>query len=66
MVEGAVLERILVVVCTRLGRMEHCHMAVGMVAVAVLEADVMLVDSLVIAGDMAGGVAQDHNVRSGS
>jgi hypothetical protein len=65
MVEGVVLGRILVVVCSRLDRMGHCHMVVGMVVVA-LEADAMLVGSLVIAVDMVGEAAPDHNVRSGS
>jgi hypothetical protein len=66
MVEGAVPGKILVVVCSHLGMTEHRRMVVGTVVVAVLEADGTLVDSLVIAVDMAGEAARDHNVRSDS
>lgn len=63
---GVVLGRILAVVCSRLDRMEHRRMLVGMAVVADPVADVRLVGSLVIAVDTVGAAAQDHNARSGS
>jgi hypothetical protein len=66
MTAGAVLGRIPVVVCSCLGRVEHRRMPMGMVEVVGLEADVKSVGSWVIAVDMAGEVAQDHNVRNGN
>lgn len=63
---GVVLGRTLEVVCSRLDRMEHCRMLVGMTVVADLVADVRWVGSLVIAVDTVGVAAQDHNARNGS
>jgi len=66
MMEGEVLERILVVVCSHLGMTVHRRMVVGTVAAAALEAGATWAGSLVIAVDTVGVAAQDHNAQNGS